>query len=198
MNTNIRKNGFTLIELMITITIMGILSLVAIPAYQDYSTRAQVAEGLMAANALQIAESEYYAHNKNFTDLNGLHMTSPTGKYFSSIKANAENGEITISYGGPSASSVITTDSQVVLEPIIDTQNKTVSDWSCYAQGTMDKRFLTSVCGYSNKTTNVNPNVNSGSNNTTPSNNNDTRDTRDTSSNQFHNFEITHKDQIIR
>ena len=55
------QKGFTLIELMIVIAIIGILAAIAIPAYQDYTVRAQVTEGLSLAAGLETAISEYYA-----------------------------------------------------------------------------------------------------------------------------------------
>ena len=55
-----KQQGFTLIELMIVVAIIGILAAIAIPAYQDYTIRAQVSEGLSLASGAKAAVSEYY------------------------------------------------------------------------------------------------------------------------------------------
>ena len=57
------QQGFTLIELMIVVAIIGILAAVAIPAYQDYTIRAQVSEGLTLAGQAKSAVSEYYSEH---------------------------------------------------------------------------------------------------------------------------------------
>src|SRR6185437_6555217 len=55
------QKGFTLIELMIVIAIIGILAAIALPAYQDYTIRAQVTEGLSLAGGVETAEADYFA-----------------------------------------------------------------------------------------------------------------------------------------
>ncbi len=55
-----KQQGFTLIELMIVVTIIGTLAALAIPAYQDYTIRAQVGEGLTLSAGAKTAVSEYY------------------------------------------------------------------------------------------------------------------------------------------
>ena len=85
---NVQK-GFTLIELMIVVAIIGILAAIAIPAYQDYTIRAQVTEGLNLAGAAKSAVAETYANNGAWPANNaaaGLgNSTDIQGKYVSAV-----------------------------------------------------------------------------------------------------------------
>lgn len=60
------KNGFTLIELMIVVAIIGILAAIALPAYQDYTIRAQMVEGITMTNALKPKIAEFYNYKGRF------------------------------------------------------------------------------------------------------------------------------------
>lgn len=92
------QSGFTLIEMMIVVAIIGILACLAIPAYQNYTIRAQVAEGLTLAGDWKVAIADFYANNGAWPSQADLpDMTSSTGTYVSSI--NVTSGVITIVYG---------------------------------------------------------------------------------------------------
>ncbi|ENV9271030.1 pilin, partial [Neisseria gonorrhoeae] len=94
---NTLQKGFTLIELMIVIAIVGILAAVALPAYQDYTARAQVSEAILLAEGQKSAVTEYYLNNgewpKNNASAGVASSSSIKGKYVKEVKV--ENGVVT-------------------------------------------------------------------------------------------------------
>lgn len=91
MNKNIQKlqQGFTLIELMIVVAIIGILAAIAIPAYQDYTARAQLSEAVTLAGGLKTPISEAFANDSSAASCAVPAGTVTTGKYVASVVAPA-------------------------------------------------------------------------------------------------------------
>ena len=111
MKRTIQK-GFTLIELMIVVAIIGILAAVALPAYQDYTVRAKVTEGLSLAGGSKTAVAENAANGATFN--NGVTAPSPTKNVTSVLIANAD-GSITITYVAGLSNNTAKT---LILQPI--------------------------------------------------------------------------------
>lgn len=119
------QKGFTLIELMIVVAIIGILAAVALPAYQDYTIRSKVTELVMAASALKASVAEKAANDATMTSAGIGLSVNPVGKITGGSVSTV--GVITIS--GSTASTSVGATVTVVLDPTIATDNVVV--WSC-------------------------------------------------------------------
>lgn len=137
------RQGYTLIELMITVAILGILASVAISAFQTYSVRAQVSEGLALSGPLQSAVAEYYNDQGAFpadnTEAGILPADNYTGKYVDSVSING--AVISILYGNDA-------NAQINGETVELTAVAALGslEWDCASGGVIDDTLLPQIC----------------------------------------------------
>ena len=132
-----KQQGFTLIELMIVVAIIGILAAIAIPAYQDYTRRAQVSEGLSLAAGVKTAVAEFYQESGGWpADNTTAGLSAPasiSGNYVTGVAV--AGAQVTITYGAP-VNGTLT---------LIPADNGGSITWTC-GGGTVDAKFLPSSC----------------------------------------------------
>jgi type IV pilus assembly protein PilA len=132
------QKGFTLIELMIVVAIIGILAAVAIPAYQDYTIRARVTEGLTMADSAKLAVSETAITNNALPGSQAATgYVSPAATTNVSSIAIAANGVTTVTYTATAGGGTI------VLTPTLQANGDVT--WDC-TQGTLNAKYRPASC----------------------------------------------------
>jgi type IV pilus assembly protein PilA len=156
------QKGFTLIELMIVVAIIGILAAIAIPAYQDYTIRAQVSEGLTLAAGAKTAVAEGFATTGvTPADRTAAGMTAndtdTNGKYVTSVQVT--NGVILVTYGANANTAIA--GMTIGLTPYLSQDNSVA--WRCgnaaapagaagvmtgavYAAGSLTAKYMPASC----------------------------------------------------
>lgn len=144
-----QSSGFTLIELMIVVAIIAILAAIALPAYQDYTIRAQVAEGLTLADGIKASVWDFVSNKGHVPPNNesaGLPLpTSIVGKYIGSTEISGGQIVITFSNTGQQRANKAISGETLIFSPIPPTGASSMV-WKCQPTGTVSPKYLPTVC----------------------------------------------------
>lgn len=148
--------GFTLIELMIVVAIIGILAAVALPAYQDYTVRAKLSEVSIAASACKTSVSEFLQSNQAFpadADTAGCSSLKSNSKYVGQIAVDPKTAAVSVAIQGTNNTNL--DGKLLILQPTTDTARKTamaaasdqIQGWSCGTDAaTTEFKFFPASC----------------------------------------------------
>ncbi len=149
------QKGFTLIELMIVIAIIGILAAIALPAYQDYTVRAKVSEVVLAASQCRTTISEVVQTSSSLPSVNnswGCESASATTKYVASVETVGTTGLIKVTAQGLPA---LGTGTLLTLKPVSTSAGAAIAPgaavygWVCGSAGdgtTIPQKYLPGSC----------------------------------------------------
>ena len=138
-----KQQGFTLIELMMVVAIIGILAAIAIPAYQDHTIRTQVSEGLSLSDGVKAAVTEFYQDQGAFPADNataGIEAAvNITGKYVTGVAVAA--GVITVTYGRDTDAKIA--GATLTMTPL---DNAGSVSWTCASAPRLQNKWLPAAC----------------------------------------------------
>ena len=141
------QQGFTLIELMIVVAIIGILAAIAIPAYQDYTIRSQVSEGLSLTSGTRTAVSEFFQTRGTWPASNASAGVAPAGSivgsYVSQVVVAGTTITATFSNTAPQRANLAINGAELVLVGL--DEGGSVS-WTCRGDAGMENKYLPSSC----------------------------------------------------
>jgi len=135
------QQGFTLIDLMIVVAIVGILAAIALPAYQDYVVRSKVSEGAATAAACKTSVAEYLASKNSMpADMTAAGCSTTPSQYVSAIDVTGGTINVTLQNvgGSPTANGLL-----YKLAPCVS--GSAVTSWDCTGS-TVPAKYLPAVC----------------------------------------------------
>lgn len=140
------SGGFTLIELMIVVAIIAIIAAIAIPAYQDYVIRSQVAEGFNLFGGVRPTLEEYYANHGDFppeNDVGGIE-DQIQGNYVNMVDARSQRGKVIINFDMPKTNATIR--GKGIIMSAVTSSGSIV--WTCDRTMSMPAKYLPTGCRY--------------------------------------------------